>query len=119
MSQSLTITVPDPLLHRLHRLAQAAQRPVEDVVLSTLADSIPEPPQTLPADIRDELAALETLSDDQLLRMARTTLGPHDVPSIPYTPGDTTDRLALRKAYALVLLKWRGHSLDELQGIAG
>jgi hypothetical protein len=119
MSQSLTITVPDPLLNRLNRLAQAAQRPIEDMVLSTLAESIPEPPGGLPADIRDELAALETLSDNDLLHVATASRAHGELSDIPYSPGDETDRLALRKAYAIVLLKWRGHSTDEIHELMG
>src|SRR6187402_458307 len=105
MSENLTITVPEPLLTRLNRFAQAVQRPVEDVVLSTLSESIPAPPQGLPADIRDELAALEVLSDEELAKVAHTCLRPDDLPPNPYFPGEAPDRLALRKAYAFVLLK--------------
>lgn len=119
MSESITITIPDPLLSRLTRLAQAAHRPVEDVVLTTLSESIPAPPQGLPQEIKEELTALELLSDEELQEVARSSKDPADLPPEPYSPGDETDRLALRKAYALVLLKWRGHTLDELQGLAG
>jgi len=119
MSENLTITVPEPLLTRLNRFAQAVQRPVEEVVLSTLRDSIPAPPQGLPADIRDELSALELLSDEELLRTAHSILRQDEGLSTAYVPGEAPDRLALRKAYAFVLLKWRGRPVDELESLAG
>lgn len=118
MSEMLSINVPDPLLERLTRLARAAQRPVEELVITTLNDSVPSPPATLSPVFRDELISLETLSDQDLLEVVGLRLEPNAVPT-PYQPGDATDRLALRKAYALVLLKCRGHSLDELEGLAG
>jgi hypothetical protein len=110
----LSLNLPESLLDRLNRLARAAQRPVEDLVIATLNESVPCPPSGLPGDIREELTALETLSDDELLHVARSTMEPEQAPA-PYQPGDVTDRIALRKAYALVLLKWRGHRLDELE----
>jgi hypothetical protein len=84
----------------------------------TLNESMPCPPTDLPADIREELAALETLSDSELVQVARTTLRSESL-SISYAPGDAADRLALRKAYALVLLKWRGRPMPDLEGFAG
>jgi hypothetical protein len=114
MSQTLSINVPDQLLDRLNRLAEAAARPVEELVVATLNVSIPQPPANLPLELREELTGLERLSDKELGDVAKSMLRPEETPSI-YRPGDVTDRLALRKAYALVLWKWRGHSLDELE----
>jgi hypothetical protein len=113
MSQMLSINVPDQLLDRLNRLAQAAARPVEELIVSTLNESVPHPPANLPPEIREELTRLERMSDEELGDVARSMLRSVDIPAA-YQPGDVTDQLALRKAYALVLWKWRGHSLDEL-----
>jgi len=43
------------------------------------------------------------LPDEQFVDVAQSTLGAEEIPR-SYTPGDTADRLALRKAYA-----WRPH----------
>lgn len=118
MSQTISINVPDQLLERLCHLARATDRPVEELVVSTLAESMPRPPTELPVEIRDELLALESLSDKELMEAAQATLGPEPLP-FSYTPGDASDRLALRKAYALVLLKWRGRPLSDLEGLLG
>ena len=114
LSQTLSINVPDQLLDRLKHLAQAVARPVEELVVSTLSDSVPHPPANLPQPIREELTRLERLSDQELGDVAQATLRLEEFP-VAYQPGDVTDQLALRKAYALVLWKWRGHSLDELE----
>jgi predicted transcriptional regulator len=115
MSQTISINVPDQLLERLYHLAKATDRPVEELVVSTLAESMPRPPTALPTEIRDELLALESFSDKELMEVAQETLSPEAVPP-SYTPGDVADRLALRRAYALVLLKWRGRPLPDLEG---
>ncbi len=106
------------MLDRLHRLARASDRPVEELVVSALDESVPRPPPNLPQEICDELSLLETLSNRALVEVAQSTLKADEVPSL-YQPGDVTDRLALRKAYALVLLKWRGRPLLELDRLAG
>jgi len=118
MSQTLSINVPDQLLDRLHRLARASDRPVEELVVSALDESVPRPPPNLPQEICEELSLLETLSNRDLVEVAQSTLKADEVPSL-YQPGDVTDRSALRKAYALVLLKWRGRPLPELDRLAG
>jgi predicted transcriptional regulator len=110
MSEVISIVVPEQLLERLNRQAEAARRPVEEMVVAALADSIPTPPKHLPDDIRKELSVLETLSDDALRQMAASVMNSDEGPA--YTPGDASDLLMLRKAYALVLLKWRGHALQ-------
>jgi len=117
VSQTLSIQVPQLLLDRLHRLAAAAHRPVEELVVEALNDAVPTPPPGLPIDLHRELESLETLPDQALWQAARATMAPNDVPA-SYSPGDAGDRLMLRKAYALALLKWRGHSLTGFDDVA-
>jgi hypothetical protein len=97
MSQMLSINVPDQLLDRLNRLAQAAVRPVEELVVATLNESVPHPPANLPPEICEELTRLERMSDEELGHVARSTLRSEDIPAA-YQPGDVTDQFALRKA---------------------
>jgi hypothetical protein len=118
MSQTLSINVPDQLLDRLQRMARATDRPVEELVVSTLDGSVPRPPPNLPLEMGEELSRLEMMSDQELVEVAQSTLKPEEVPPL-YEPADVTDRLALRKAYALVLLRWRGCPLPELEGLTG
>jgi len=106
------------LLDRLRRLAKASDQPVEELVVSALDESVPRPPPNLPQEICEELSLLETLSNRDSVEVAQSTLKADEVPSL-YQRGDVTDRLTLRKAYALVLLKWRGRPLPELDRLAG
>lgn len=132
-TETIAIQVPEPLYRRLERLAALSGRPLESLITQTLSASIPPLPDDLPAPTRDALTALEALSDDDLWQIARST-----VPEVQYeqfvelrekqrvgmiTPDEQatldhlvqeSDLLVLRKAYAAVLLKWRGHRLPTL-----
>ena len=133
ITETIPIQVPEALYRRLERLAALTHRPVESLVVQTLSSSIPPLPDDLPAPTRDALTALEGLSDDELWQVVRSTF-----PETQYeqfaelrerrragtiTPDEqatldgltqTADLLTLRKAYAAVLLKWRGHRLPTL-----
>jgi len=132
-TETIPIQVPEALYRRLERLAALTHRPVESLVVQTLSSSIPPLPDDLPSPTRDALTALEGLSDDELWQVVRSTF-----PEAQYEqfvelreqrrvgmimPDQQTtldslsreaDLLSLRKAYAAVLLKWRGYRLPAL-----
>jgi hypothetical protein len=131
--QTVAIQVPQPLYHRLERLAKLARRPLEDLVVQTLDVGIPPLPDDLPQEMRPDLLALEELDDGALWQVARGEVGPeqqekHSLLLEKNRMGTITeaerekltqlrqeaDQLMLRKAYAYVLLKWRGHRLPTL-----
>ncbi|MFL5802068.1 MAG: hypothetical protein ACJ8CR_10055 [Roseiflexaceae bacterium] len=83
------------------------------------------------AAMRDVLTILEALSDDELWKIARSTFPDEQYEQFAelrekrragtITEAEQTVRLAqeadlltLRKAYAAVLLKWRGYKLPDL-----
>src|SRR6266545_111576 len=88
-TETIPIQVPEALYRRLERLAALTHRPVESLVVQTLSSSIPPLPDDLPPPTRDAQTSLDRLTQDADLR-------------------------TLRKAYAAVLLKWRGHRLPTL-----
>lgn len=133
MLETVPIQVPQALYHRLERLAQLTRRPLESVVVQALSSTIPLLPDDLPPTMRDALVALEQLSDDELWRVAGSRFPPEQ--SEQFTTlrakrragaittaeqaildelSRAADLLTLRKAYAAVLLKWRGHRLPTL-----
>ena len=133
MPDSVTIQVPQPLYHRLERLAELTQRPLESLVVQALSSSIPLLPDDLPPAMRDELVALERLGDEDLWEVARSTFPEEQYEQLALLRekqhADTitvteqavldqlsraADLLTLRKAYASVLLKWRGYRLPTL-----
>jgi predicted DNA-binding protein len=125
-----TIEIPANLYHRLERVAELTHRPMEELVRQALEAGVPLLPENFPAEMRDDLTALESLSDDALLQAAHSQLsaeesqrqsdlldlnssgsiGELDRQALADIRNEA-DRLMLRKAYALVLLKWRGHQL--------
>jgi predicted HAD superfamily phosphohydrolase len=131
-TQTIPVQVPRSLYHQLERLATLTNQPLEDIVERSLAASIPPLPDTLSDEIRDDLLVLEGLEDDELWEAARSVISPEQQEEISLlleknkatlTEAEKArlselqaqaDRLMLRKAYAYVLLKWRGHRLPTL-----
>ncbi len=131
--QTIAIQMPQPLYRRIERLAKLTRRPLENIVVQTLDSSVPALPDDLPEKMRRNLLALESLNDDALWRVARSMSSPKQRKQINLLleknrlgtitkPERVTlaqlrrgaDQLMLRKAYAYVLLKWRGHRLPTL-----
>jgi hypothetical protein len=124
---AITIHLPDGLYRRLERLASLTKQPLEGLIVKTLSSSLPPLPDDLPPAFRDALLALETLSDDELQQVAddilpkaayeRLTALRDERRERPLTADEQAeldhlsqdaDILVLKKAYAAVLLKWRG-----------
>jgi hypothetical protein len=135
-THTIPVQLPQPLYRRLERLAELTQRSVEAVVAQTLASSLPPLPDDLPEEMRAELIALEQLSDDALWEVARSMVAPEQSQQLSMlleknrrgvlSDEEQTgleqlrgmaDRLMLRKAYAYVLLKWRGYRLPTLASL--
>lgn len=127
------VEIPPALYHRLQRIAELTHRPVNELVLRTLEAGVPPLPEDLPETMRADLEPLEALDDDALWRVAQSRVSDND--SLRH--GDlleknsagtikpeerralaelrqAADRLMLQKAYASVLLKWRGHRLPNI-----
>ncbi len=126
-TEPIEIHMPEALYRRLERLAALTQRPLESVIVQTLSSSIPPLPDDLPPNTRDALIALEGLGDDELARVMRSTLPDDRYERLSELRAkchegalavseqaeldqllQEADLLTLRKAYAAVLLKWRG-----------
>ena len=131
--QTIAIQMPQPLYRRLERLAELTHRSLENVVVRTLYSSIPPLPDDLPDEMRSDLLALEDLDDDALWQVARSEVGLEQQEQISLlleknrlgiiTESEyatlaqlrrEANQLMLRKAYAYVLLKWRGYRLPTL-----
>src|SRR5918998_418716 len=75
VAETVPIHVPQSLYHRLERLAELTQQPLESLVVQALSSSIPLLPDELPPTARHALIALEHLSDDQLWEVAPSEFG--------------------------------------------
>lgn len=130
IDDAITIHLPDGLYRRLERLASLTHQPLEGLIIKTLSSSLPPLPDALAPALRDALIALETLSDDELQQVANASMPASQYEHLaarreeqnerPLTPEEQmeldtltqdADTLALKKAYAAVLLKWHGQSL--------
>jgi len=110
MSQIVSIDMPEALYERFTRAAEASSLPVQDLLVNALATFAPRPPQGLPGAIHHQLEEMEAINDAQLWAVFREIMPTSEIPEL-YVPGDAEDSLMLRKAYAGVLLQWRGHKL--------
>ena len=72
-SQSVTITLPEPLYARLARRAEKSRRTVEDELAYAVA-ALPDEADELPRDLADSIAALQLLDDAELWRAVRQSL---------------------------------------------
>jgi hypothetical protein len=130
--ETVTLRLPYPLYRRASHAASILRRPVEEVLITTLDTALP-PLEEVPADIRAEVDALNTLSDDALWEVAQSTTPVQqqerldtllDAQSMrPLTTDEATEleglrteygRILLCKARAYALLSKRGHPLPDL-----
>ena len=131
-SQQVTITLPETIYERVKRRSQQMQRSVADELAAVVAASLPEQ-ESLPPDIEQELSELDLFTNEELWRAARMT-APADksermqvLVEKQQLEGLTDsekqeaavlshffNRVMLVRAKAAVLLKERGHDVDQL-----
>ena len=131
--QSLTVHLTAPELRRLQRVAEIARRPVDEIVADTLRATLPPLLEDVPAAMRESLRRLEDYGNDQLRQELKVQV---DVVSLPkydalLTANATrplsdqeqqelatlrlqSDEVMFRRAYAALLLKWRGQRVPTL-----
>ena len=134
MSDStVAVQVPAALYRRLERLALLTNRPLESLVAQALSSGLPPLPDDLSPVMHQALLALEQLSDAELEVVVRERMAEAQVEQynelrerqranlLAETEQQTlaemlhqADLLMLRKAYAAVLLKWRGGRVPTL-----
>ena len=127
---AITLDIPDSIHQRLLNTAHATQRPLNEIILRSLQIGSPPTWDDAPPEFQADLAALDRLDDSTLSQIARsqkteTDLERYDVlldrnqnESLTDAEQDElatlrkeADRFMLCKAQAIVLLRWRGHTL--------
>lgn len=126
-AEILMVRLPSSSMERLRRVSQIAQRPIEKLVADTLEASLPPGLESVPEEFREELARMETLPSPQLRevmlahitageierydhlleRNATGSLSPDNEKELDDLRR-SSDLLMFRKAYAALILKWRG-----------
>jgi hypothetical protein len=135
-TETLTIHLPESAARRLCRVAEIAGRPVDKVAAETLCAGLPPLLEDVPPAFQADLARLETLPSEEVREQMRAILPPEDVTryeSLKATHEERSlndteqqewetlrleaDRLMFRRAYAALLLKWRGEHVPTLADI--
>lgn len=125
--QAITVELPEEVYEHVKRAALGMKRPLDRALASIVKAATPSL-EKVPAGYRSELESMEALSDEKLLKIAESSAPEKHESTIARLlrknqgPGLTereqlsrnrlrneTDRLALRKSYAYLLLKYRGH----------
>lgn len=132
MPETVTLTVPESVLHPLRRTAAAINQPVEELLLMALQNALP-PLDGLLEDVRQNLTELELLDDEWLWRVMLETVPSDeqqqleqlllrqqaeqlDEATARQLAGlqQRADLVMLRKARAAVLLRLRGRRVPTL-----
>lgn len=75
LEQTITVTLPELLVHRLQRAATLTYRTVDDVLASVVDTTLHAPPD-LPPDLANEIAAMTLFTDDALWSASESSLSP-------------------------------------------
>lgn len=126
-TELVTIRLPVQAADRLRRVAAIAHRPIDEVVADTLQSTLPPLLDELPAAVQPLLAQLESWSNDALRRQLYVMVDEERLDRYDHLLAQKasdalteverqeleqlrqqTDLLMFQKAYAALLLKWRG-----------
>jgi hypothetical protein len=136
MSQPvLTLELPEDIYERVRRAAKGMNQPMETALVNIVRAATPSL-EKVPPEYRPELEALEDLGDDDLWKISRSRLAPAEQRRMEILlakneRGKLTDReqdalnrlradgdrLMVRRSYAFLLLKYRGHRLPNLEDL--
>ena len=130
LTQDVTISLPEPLYLRLQQVAQGTKQSLAEVIIRAVQIGSPPSWEDAPAEFQADLAALDRLDDEALWRIARSSqlsaeitryqelLDKNSNRALSLAEGQelaqlrkAADRFMLRKAYAVDLLRWRGHAI--------
>ncbi len=131
--QTITISLPDKIYQRLQHAAASAGKAEHELAAQSVRESLPPLMDAIPARYRDALRVMEKLANDELCVIARSTVDEKSQRKLrrllkknslgTITKGErelmaelssSADQVMLKKAYALLLLKWRGHRIPSL-----
>lgn len=73
-AQTVTLTLPGAVYERAKETAQSVNRPLEDILVQSIALSLPPLEEDIPSPLRMELSALSLLGDEALQAIARSRM---------------------------------------------
>jgi uncharacterized protein YnzC (UPF0291/DUF896 family) len=132
LTQSITLSLPEPTLRKLRRAAELTYRSVDELVTAAVNASLigADTERNIPQELADELAAMSVLSDQALWAASELSLSAaqqrrlRQLNALPQTQALTEaevqeqaallnsyQRAVLRRAKALSILAQRGHAI--------
>ena len=136
-TEKFIINLPLTAAKRLHRIAEIAHRPIDQDVADTLEASLPPISEEISSEFDAELTQMGSWTSEALWKQVFARFDPEKTEvwdELLYKNStdqmnDTerqqltefrheSDLLMLRKAYAAVILKWRGEHVPTLEELA-
>jgi hypothetical protein len=112
MKKKITLELSTTDYNLLKDIADACKWPIEEVAMQCLKSGMPPSLSKVPADFHDELLSLNALSDQDLMKVAD---GKWATPKKEDELHKKANFIALRRTYALSLLRWRGHPIEHYE----
>lgn len=131
--QTITLSLTEKVYRRLEYAATSARKSIHELAMQSVQESLPPLLDAIPARYEPDLRALERLDDDDLWMVAysqvdenlqkqlRRLLRKNSQGELTASERKTlaelrssTNLVMLRKAYAFLLLRWRGHRIPSL-----
>ena len=130
----VVVELPEDVYERVERTAKGLRQPVQQALVRIVEFGLPSLSK-VPSEYHSELEALEGMSDEELWEMLASEMPSAYQSTLDYllqknrsedlSESDQqgldllhaeANRLMLKKSYARVLLKWRGHPVPKLTG---
>ena len=108
MDTQVVIELPEDVYHELTGIAEASKSTLAEVVLQSVRCGMPPSLGKVPKDFHADLLILNGLPDQDLMRIVEGDWPPSQKKSELYKKANFE---ALRRTYALSLLRWRGHPI--------
>jgi hypothetical protein len=112
MKKKITLELSTTDYNLLKDIADACKWPIEEVAMQCLKSGMPPSLSKVPAAFHDELLSLNALSDQALMKVAD---GKAPAPKEKDELYKKANFVALRRTYALSLLRWRGHPIEHYE----
>lgn len=109
-TKKITIELSDGDYAYLQEIASACAWSVEEVAVQCIRNGMPPTLSKVPDEFHAELLDLNKLGDRDLMRIVDGDWPPSPNASDLHKRADFD---ALRRTYALSLLKWRGHPIND------
>lgn len=112
MKKKVTLELSMTDYNLLKDIADACKWPLEEVIVQCIRGGMPPSLSKVPAAFHEELLALNALSDRDLMTVVD---GKAAAPKGKDALYKKADFVALRRTYALSLLRWRGHPIEHYE----